>query len=238
MSLTYTQFVTDLANMLVVPVNDANYTTVLPNIIDDLEQRLYRELDLVNTVVRDSSSALSINTRTFNLPTANGTFIVTEELNVITPSGTINPDSGTRNTLTPTSKELLDVLWPSVSGSTVPQYFAPITQNQFIVGPWPDQAYQVEVVGTQRPIPLSATNVTTLLSVYFPDLVMAAGMVYATGYQRNFGAMVDDPKAAVSWESHLQELLKSAQTEEQRKKFNQAGWSSKQPAPNATPPRT
>lgn len=238
MSLTYTQFVNSLANLLVVPTGDAGFVTALPNIIDDAEQRLYRELDLQNTIVRDSSSAVSTGTRTFNLPSSIGTFVVTEDINIITPVGTSNPENGTRNTLTPISKEALDMLWPSISGSTVPVYFAKVSQTTVVFGPWPDQAYQAEVIGTVRPAALSASNVTTLLSWYFPDLMIAASMVFAAGYQKNYGQGVDDPKMAVTWESHLGELLKSAQTEEQRKKFNMAGWSSKQPSPSATPPRT
>lgn len=235
---TYTSFLTTMGLNMVVSTTDPNFLLFIPNCIDDMEQRLYRRLDLLNTVTRDSSSAATTSSRTFNLPVASGTFIVTEQINVITPAGTTDPEAGTRNGLVAASKELLDVLWPSSTGSTVPQYYAPITQNQIIFGPWPDQAYQIEVVGTIRPPALSTSVSTTLLSVYFPDLMIAAAMVYATGYQRNFGAMVDDPKAAISWENHLQELLQSAETEEQRKKLNMAGWSSKQPAPQATPPRT
>jgi hypothetical protein len=50
--------------------------------------------------------------------------------------------------------------------------------------------------------------------------------------------MGDNPQSAVSWEAHYQALVKSAQIEEARKKFTAEGWSSKQPAPLATPPRT
>jgi len=236
--LTYSSFVTNLANLLPVQTTDPGYITVLPDIINDAEQRLYRELDLIDTTVRDSSATFTTLTRNFNLPGSLGTFIITQEMNVITPSGTTNPELGTRNALIPTSTEMLNMLWPSVSGSTVPQYFALVDQGLAIVGPWPDAAYTVEVVGTQRPAPLSVSNVTTILSVYFPDLMIAAGMVFAAGYQRNFGAMSDDPKLATTWESHLQTLLKSAATEEARKKFTSQGWSSEDPAPLATPPRT
>lgn len=238
MSLTYTQYVNDLSALLVVPSADADFQTVLPSIIDDAELRLYRELDLLDTSVRDTSATLTTSTRNFTLPSASGTFVVTEELNVITPVSTSNPENGTRNQLIPASEEMLNALWPSVSGSTVPQYFAMVNQGLVIVGPWPDAAYNVEVVGTIRPNALSSTNVTTILSTYFPDLFIAASMVFGAGYQKNFGAMVDDPKAAVSWEAHLQMLLKSATTEEARKKFTSNGWSSKEPAPLATPPRT
>ena len=237
MSLTYSSWQTSLANMLVLPSTDPNFQAVLTNVIDDAEQRIYRELDILNTIVRDSSSTLTTGTRNFSLPTSIGTFVVTENFNVITPASAINPENGTRNPLTPCSKEQLDFLWPSVAGSTVPTYFAPITQGQFIVGPWPDQAYTVEVVGTQRPAPLSSTNVTTLLSVYWPDVFLAASLVFGAGYLKNFGAMSDDPKSGMSWEAHYQSLMTSATIEEMRKKFVMAGWSSKQPAPQATPPR-
>lgn len=238
MSLNYTSFVTSLANELVVPVNDANFQIEIPNIIDYAEQRIYRELDLLNTIVRDSSSSLSAGTRTFNLPTSLGTFVVTEDINVVTPAGTANPDSGTRNPLIPASKEMLDFLYPSSTGSGVPQYFGMVTQNQIIVGPWPDQAYQVEVVGTQRPSPLSSSNATTLLSVYFPDLFLMAACVKGSAYLKNFGGVVDDPKMAVTFEAQYGSLKQSADVEENRKKFASQGWSSKEPAPLATPPRT
>jgi hypothetical protein len=237
MSLIYSTFVTSIANLMAIPSSDGNLATVLPNIIDDAEQRLYRELNLLNSIVRDSSKALSLNSGTFNLPSAQGTFVVTESINVITPAGTSNPDLGTRNFLTPASREVLDSLWPSAAGSTVPVYFAPVSQSTVIVGPWPDQAYQVEVVGTIRPPALSSAVTTTLLSVYFPDVFIAASMVFAAGYMKNFGVMADDPKMGVSWESHLGTLMQSAQVEEERKKFAGPGWSSKGPAALATPPR-
>lgn len=238
MALTYATFVTSLANMLVVQTTDSRFVTALPNIIDYAEQRIYRDLDMLNTVTRDSSTALTAGNRNFNLPTANQTFIVVENFNVITPAGTTNPESGTRNPLVECSKEVLDFLFPSSTGSAVPVYFAPITQNAWIVGPWPDQSYQLEVVGTFRPAPLSASNTTSLLSVFLPDLFLTAALIFGAAEQKNFGAMSDDPKAAVSFEAQYQTLLTSAQTEEMRKKFVAQGWSSKQPAPIATPART
>ncbi len=238
MSLTYTQYVNSLANLLVVAAADAGFQSVLPNIIDDAEQRIYRELDLLNTSV-SGTSTLTAGSRNLTVPTfALGAFEVAEEANVITPAGTTNPELGTRNPMVPVSQEYLNYLWPSVTGSTVPQNFALTSSSTIIVGPWPAAAYTVEVVGTIRPDALSTSNVTTLLSVYFPDLLVAASMVFAAGYQKNFGAGVDDPKAAVTWESHFQALLPSAKTEEARKKFTGPAWSPKDPAPLVTPPRT
>lgn len=238
MSLTYTQYVTSLANLMVVEATNTAFLVDLPNIIDDAELRIYRDLDLLNTIRRDTSSTLTTGTRTFNLPSQNGTFVVVEQINIITPSGTTDPNSGTRNPLLPASRDYLDFTWPSTSGSTIPAYFAMLTQTTVLMGPWPDAAYTAEVVGTIRPNALSSTNTTTLLSWYFPDLLISASMARAAAYLKNYGAAVDDPKMAMTWETHYQTEKASALTEENRKKFVEAGWSSRQPAPDATPPRT
>lgn len=234
---TYNQFVTDLANFIVVPAGDAAYLAALPNIIDDAEQRLYRELDLLSTRVT-ATGALTANDRRFSLPTSSGVFVVVEQFNAITPYTTTNPDLGTRNPLTPVSKEVLDALWPSATGAGLPNKFAPVSQEDWIVGPWPDEAYTIEVVGTIRPAPLSASNQTTFLSTYLPDVFFAAALVMSAGYQLNFSAAGDNPASGMTWEGHVQTLLSSAMKEEFRKKFGSEGWTSKTPDPMATPPRT
>lgn len=238
--LTYTTYVSSLANMLPVPTSDPGFVQALPNAIDQMEQYLYRELQLLNTITADASTTFVAGVRQFTLPTANVTFVVVNNIYAITPAGQSNPNLGTRNPLTPVSREYLDFTFPSSAGSGVPQYFAPSSQTTFIVGPWPDQGYQAEVVGTYRPQPLSATNVTTLLSVYFPDLTISASMWFLAAYQQNFGAAgyVDNPQMGPTWMANTELLLKSAATEEAMKKFTSEGWSSKTPAPTATPPRT
>jgi len=238
--LTYSTYVQSLYTDLVISANDANFPNEIPNIIDYAEQRIYREADLLNTVVRDSTASFTTNTRTFNLPATAGTFFVVSSMYAITPVTQSNPDLGTRNPMLPVSRDFIDFNFPSSAGSAVPAYFAPTTQTSFIVGPWPDLGYLVEVVGTIRPAPLSVSNVTTILSVYLPDLFLAASLVKGFAYLQNFGAAqaVDNPGAGATWEAQYQTLLQSAQVEEARKKFTAEGWSSKQPSPTATPPRT
>jgi hypothetical protein len=236
--MTYNSFVTDLANFITVPVADPDYLTALPNIIDDAEQRLYRELDLLSTVTR-ATGLLVANNRNFALPTTtpNGPFVVVEQFNAITPAGTTNADNGTRVPMLPVSKEYLDAVYNSSAGAGVPTMFAPINQNEWIVGPWPDSGYSVEVVGTIRPLPLSDTNPTTFLTLYLPDVFFAAAQVMAAGYQMNFSATGDNPAQAMTWETHVKTLISSAMIEEIRKKFGSQSWSSKSPDPIATPPR-
>lgn len=233
MSYNYSEYVTDLANLLVVPPNDPNFLTVLPNIIDDSEQRIYRDLDLLSTIITDMSGTLTANSRSFTFPQH---MIVLESLNVFTPVNTTT----NRYPLVPTTREWMDAVWgneAAPSTPSVPNRYAMITDQKIIVGPPPDAAYTMEVIGTIRPTPLSSTNATTYLTLYLPDLFMAASMVFGAGYQQNFSSMSDNPAQSVSWESHYQELFKSANTEEMRKKYNSQVWAPKQPAPIATPPR-
>jgi hypothetical protein len=80
-------------------------------------------------------------------------------------------------------------------------------------------------------------NLTTFISLYLPDLFIMASMIYISAYQRNFGRANDDPQMAVTYESQYQALLKTADLEENRKKFEAAAWSSQEPSISATPTR-
>ena len=234
MSYNYTQFVASLANRMALQnVSSGPFQTELPNIIDAAEQRCYREVDLLDTRITDSTGTLTPGSRNFTLPQSVGRFVVTEQVNILV--------SGSRQPLVNVSIDTLDVLWPSDTNLTtpsVPILFALFTSQIIRVGPSPDQGYPVEVVGTARPAPFSATNTTTLLSLYLPDLFFAAAMVIAAGYQKNFGAQADDPKMAMSWEQQYQIARTSAVTEEFRKKYAGSDWSPKAASTEAQLPRT
>lgn len=239
MSLTYSTWLSSLATYMVIDPTNADFLVAVPRIIDDSEQRLYRELQLLSTVVRDTSSHLNANSRSFTLPSSLGTFVVLQGINVITPAGA-TVSTGTRNPLTPNSQGYIDFCWPSETApasNTCPTYFAMITNNQVIVGPSPGQDFNVEVTGTIRPTPLSATNTTTYLTTYLPDLFFAESCIAAFGYQRDWGATSDDPQSGATWEAHYQKLLQSANVEEHMKRFASQAWTSQPPTPLATPPR-
>ena len=74
---------------------------------------------------------------------------------------------------------------------------------------------------TSRTIYAYVAGNTTQLTNFFPDLFIAASMIFASGYQRDFGSQSDNPQQAQSWESQYQTLIKSASTEEARKRFNE-----------------
>jgi hypothetical protein len=178
---------------------------------------------------------LAAGNRNLTVPTAD--FVTIQEVNVLTPANTSNLQLATLQPLLPTTKEFLNNVYGSISNTATPQFFAMITQSNMIVGPWPDNNYTVQIVGTTRPDSLSVANPETFISLYLPDLFIMASMVYVSGYQRNFGRQSDDPQMAQSYESQYQALLGPAIVEEARKKFQSGAWSSMSPAVVATPTR-
>jgi hypothetical protein len=240
MALTYTTWTGQLANLMAVDptIASTNYDfqTFLPGCIDYAEQRMYRELDLLATRVTDTA-AYTANTRNVALPTNNGTFLVIEEANSITPVNATT-SSGTRVPMQMVSKSFIDTVYPSnYTGTGVPQYMTMLTNATLSVAPAPDQAYTVEFIGTIRPTPLSSNNTTTILTTLLPDAFMAASMVFASGYMRNFGSQGDDPQMAASWEGQYTKLITTANVEELRKKYQSQAWQSNIPTPIATPQR-
>lgn len=245
--LTYSTYVTQIAEMAVVDPADVNFQTILPSMIDYAELRIYRDLDLINTSTSIHGPNIRVTAGNRNLsfpmtlPDGSGTIVVSEQLNLILPAGQTDPDSNIaeRARLIPTTKEFLDTVYGSnmVDARAQPQYYAAFNESLFFMGPVPDQTYYVEVVATYRPNAMSASNPTTFISQYLPDMLIMASMIYISAYQRNFGRQSDDPQMAQSYEAQYKALLQSAIVEETRKKYEGPGWSSQSPSPIASPTR-
>ena len=228
-------YIAEMSTLAVVSPTDPAFLTILPQMITYAENRMYRDIDFLFTSISTSAYSCSVGSRIIAVPA--GTIVVPEQINLITPAGTTNPDFGTRVPLLPTTKEFLDAVYGSSFYTAAPQYWVPFDDYTFLVGPYPDQNYTVEIVGTYRPASLSSTNLTTFISLYLPDVFLMASMIFISGYQRNFGRQSDDPAMAQSYESQYQALLKSAVSEENRKKFEGSGWSSQSASSTATPTR-
>ena len=237
--LTYTTYKSQIATMAVVEENDPAFVIVLPQMITYAENRIYRDLDFLNTSTSVSGYTLTPGIRSLTIPA--GTLVVSEQINILTPVGQTDPNGATvtRNSCLPATKEFLDIVCGSnaTANRAMPKYFVPFNDNIFLFGPVPDQAYGVEIVGTFRPDSLSSANPTTFISLYLPDLFIMASMIYVSAYQRNFGKASDQPDMAITYESQYQTLLRGATVEEARKRFEASAWSSQSPSPVATPTR-
>lgn len=230
--MDYPTYVSQLANLMVIGSTDTNFITFLPGCIDYAEQRIYRELDLLFTQVTDNSAQVSSGVQEFFVPTSIGTFITVDQLNIITPAGTLS-SLGTRVPLVPVSPEFINNAYPTANSSltNTPEYYAMRSNSLVLLGPVPDGPYFAETIGIQRPASLSVGNSSTILTQYIPDVFMAASLVFAFGYMRDFGGMSDNPQGSQSWEAQYQLLIKSATVEQFRAKHESQGWTSQQPSP-------
>lgn len=214
---------------------DPNFLAQLPFWIDAAENRIQRDLDLLNTYVEDDSGSLSANRRLFTLPTSIGTFQVLTTVRIVLPG----PPITTLPALSPISREGMDQFYPNdgaVGNPSIPKYWCPLSQTAIMVGPAPDQPYPVKLWGTQRPASLSSTNTTTFITEFFPDLFHAAEMIDVLAWQRQFNPQGDEAAGAKTWDSEYERLLKAADVEESRKRLASSGWGSRQPSATATPP--
>jgi len=221
--MTYDEIVSNLKTLLAVELNDedANFTRIIPAMMLYADGRIYRELNFLANKITQPITLTALN-REVQLPAA---VRVLRAINVLTPVGPLVFTSK-RNPLERVSVESIDFFWPSQSLQPgVPQKYAvfgintgptvPGTDLIYTVRfmPTPDQAYLAELLGEIRPDPLAPENPETFLSVYYPELLIAACMVFGTGYQRDYGAQSDDPQRAISWEAQYVALrLGVAQT--------------------------
>ena len=235
--MTYTQLNTYLQTLLEDQAPSADYTTILPAAIQDAEQRIYHDMDFVATRTTWATTTFTSGSRTYTFPTTPSTVMVLQGVAAITPYTAASPAVGTRNQLEPVSLDYIDSTWPTESQTALPDSWAMLNDASIVVKPTPDQAYPVELTGTFRPNPMSPTQATSYIGNVYPELLVAACMMWMTSYQRDFGQSADDPKIAMSWESVYQSRLKTALEEEQRRKGSGTAWTPFSPT-EAQPART
>lgn len=234
MSLSYTQYKTAMATLMAVSSeSETNFVAILPSIIAYAEDRIYQELDLIKQVTEGTVDLVN-GTRTAAVPSS---IRIVHSAAVITPAATL-PAAGTRNPLQRTSLEFINWTWPVATTKGVPAFYSMLDDSTVVLAPTPDAAYKLALVGPVRPSRLSSGNPNTFITDNMESLFIAASMVFASGYQKNFGAQADDPKMAQSWELQYQTLKASAEVEEARRKAQSVQWQAFAPAPLAKESRT
>jgi hypothetical protein len=199
--MTYDELAARLAVALVTdPSLDADFTTILPQMIEAAELRCYRDLvplDLVTT----TTIPISAGTRQISLP---ANFISTRSAVLV--SGT------TRTHLRRKDDRYLSAYWPDTSLRGTPKYYAEYTYGVMDFMPPANATASIEVEYVHRPATLSDTNPTNWLSTFAPDLLFYACLVWAAGYQKVYGG--DDPKAGPFWDGEYQKALANLAKEE------------------------
>jgi hypothetical protein len=244
-----------LQNTLLVALSQAvapytvipsDFATLFPQATSYAEQRIYRELVPLNERTQNTSLTTTTASRVLNLTAASQMILTVESFELIYPAGVTNQALGTRMIFDAANLDVIDLVWPQESVTMDPsladwigRYWALLDDHTLVFCPTVNGAYTAIITGTFESIPISAANPTTYLSTFYPEVLEAACMVFLTGYLlRNFGAQSDDPRQAVSFESHYKTLMQSAIIEEQRRRMQGAGWSQYVPAPMEKPDRT
>jgi hypothetical protein len=249
--LSYNGYVTQVATMAVVNTQtvggvvqgvDASFNAIIPQMLNYAELRIQRDLDLLQTQT----------SRTFNLTQGNN--ILEIDVDDFVTIETLQVEVGTKKVpLLPATKEFLQNTYNDSSFTGEPKFFAMYggdlagggnLYTYILFGPAPDQAYPILAKGTVRMPSLYKNAVVgladseyTFISTYLPDLLVQASLIYISQFQRNFGPTANDPEMAASYEVQYQSLLKSAVTEEARKKFQASAWSPASIPIAATPTR-
>ncbi len=249
--LTYNGYVSQIATLAVVNTTtssgvvvgvDAEFNTLIPQMLNYAELRIQRDVDLLPSQT-SNNYVLNLNSNLLQVPVDD--FVTIQTVGLINGTATIP--------LLPVTKEYLQNMFNDSSYTAQPVYFAMYggdlasggsTSNNIIFGPYSNSTYSILVTGTQRLPSLYkfattalANTSTTFISTYLPDLLIQASMIYISQFQRNFGPAANDPNMGPTYELQYQNLLKSAFVEEARKKFQASAWSSMSPAMAATPTR-
>jgi hypothetical protein len=231
--LNYSTYIAELAILSQFNAADPEFTGNIQSALNYAQNRIHRELNLVNDTF--SNSTLTLTPSNPNLNIVSAAIDSLYDVNIITPFGAASPNAGTRNPCTIATKEYILATYGSSAVIGVPINFAVFTPNALLFGPWPDQAYMVELIGVNWPEQLSAANPSTWVATYIPDLLLAASMIWMAGFQKNFGAQSDDPRSAMSWETQYSTLRDSAAVADARRKFQSTGWTSELPSRAASP---
>ena len=237
---TYSSFVSALAEHLVMNTTDADFLAILPSIIDAGELRIYRDLDPLFTRRSHQSNIGLTGTATDAILYLPGETIDVRDIWIHIPGA-----FGTQRVrLDRRDESWINDFWPDRTLKAMPRFYSVIGGDYgpqvscmaLLIAPVPDQTYTLTMNDIFRPAALSASNTTTFLSLQYPDLFLYSCLIYASGWQKNYGSTSDDPQNAVSWREQYDKALSGARTEEGRRKGRMWVDRASQSAPPITAP--
>ncbi len=218
MAETYASFTSWVKKEATINDNDTDFVAIWPSKLLSAELRIFRDLDpLVGRKYQQVTLPATLSLRAvIGAPVG---CLVMRELWYFTPVGTTTR----RNPIERREEGFVKDYWPDRSLTGSPRFFAEIAHNQILTAPTANDTYRVEMGFTYRPVSLAVAtpgdgSQTTYLSTTYPDLLLMASMVEVAGFKKNYGAMADDPKEALSWEGRYQATLAAAKIEEGRRK--------------------
>lgn len=241
----YTDIVSGWVNLLeqapspyTPPTDMAN---LLPRAIEYATNRICR--DMILLAQRQSQSInFTTGSRSLDLSSLNPTCLVVEGVAAITPVNTA-PAAGTRWQYDPVSLDTVDFVWPTEATTGAPNTsdsrgWSLKDDHTVVVYPTPDNSYTCEITGLFALAYINASSPTSnYITNTYPELFLAAGMIFWAGFQRDYGSQSEDSRLAQSWENQYGLLLSKAQDEEKRRRLlvPADGSMTRSPAPSPPP---
>ncbi len=83
------------------------------------------------------------------------------------------------------SRETIQTMYPILTDTAAPKYYAEWQENYYYLGPTPDDAYPFELIIYQQPPGLDINQQTNYLTDNAPDLLLYSTLLEAEGYLKN-----------------------------------------------------
>ena len=170
---TYTELVAQIRDYTET-TSDVLTTTIVNDLIEHAEQRIFREIDL--DVFRSYQVAtLTAGNPFVSLPGANTTDLALIRSVEIYGSTLSN----TRQKLEQKDITFLSEYWPDRTSQEVPKFYANYKAGNIYLAPTPNNAYNIEVALNKLPTGLSSSNATTWVSTNAPRALLYASLCEA-----------------------------------------------------------
>ena len=156
--------------------SDVLTTTVVNDIIEQAELRIFREVDL------DCFRAYQFTTLTqgnefVTLPGATPSTMAFVRSAAIYP--TAGSDANERTYLLQKDISYMTEYWPNRTTQGKPKYYAMWDQNTIYLAPTPNSAYKIELALNRNETGLSSTNTTTWVSQNAPQVLLYGCLIEA-----------------------------------------------------------
>lgn len=207
--MNYTELVQSVNDIIFASAPDEQWASNIPRMIEAATLRIFRDLEPLNSR-RQRSFAVTVGDGALTGPTDCWTI-----RSVFFQAAGQNG----RKIVTQRAPDFVEMFTTDVALPGIPKYWSLFQDTRTIkLAPVPSVAGSVIIDYTGYPEMLSDTVPENYISIYYPDLMLYACIVYAAGYARDYGQASDDPKLAMSWETRYQtELAKASISERQRK---------------------
>jgi len=172
---TYSELITQIRSYTEVS-SDVLTDTILNDIIEQAELRIFREIDLdcfrsyQFTTLTQGSEFVSLPGETPD------TIAFIRTASIYPTSGT---DQNVRTYLTQKDISFMTEYWPNRTSQSKPKFYAMWDKNTIYLAPTPDSAYNIELALNRNETGLSSSNTTTWVSTNAPQVLLYGCLIQA-----------------------------------------------------------